>query len=93
MGFFRHIIQKPILIFSFFFSIAFAFSVGLATSNFGALVRYKIPCIPFFVASLFIVNYLENERKRKVKVQNELFRKTMQQTYQKMGCGSESVKV
>ncbi|MCZ2356693.1 MAG: hypothetical protein LC115_08400 [Bacteroidia bacterium] len=84
MGFFRHIIQKPILIFSFFFSIAFAFSVGLATSNFGALVRYKIPCIPFFVASLFIVNYLENERKRKIKVQNELFRKTMQQTYQKM---------
>jgi hypothetical protein len=50
---FRH----HILFFSVFFSIFFAFSVGLTTSNFGSLVRYKIPAIPFFVASLFIIHY------------------------------------
>lgn len=50
---FRH----HILFFSVFFSLFFAFSVGLTTSNFGSLVRYKIPAIPFFVASLFIIHY------------------------------------
>ena len=48
---FRH----HVLFFSVFFSLFFAFSVGLTTSNFGSLVRYKIPAIPFFVASLFII--------------------------------------
>ena len=50
---FRH----HVLFFSVFFSLFFSFSVGLTTSNFGALVRYKIPAIPFFVASLFIIQY------------------------------------
>jgi len=50
---FRH----HVLFFSVFFSLFFSFSVGLTTSNFGALVRYKIPAIPFYVASLFIIQY------------------------------------
>ena len=29
--------------------------VGLTTANFGALVRYKIPLIPFFFTSLIII--------------------------------------
>ena len=48
---FRH----HFLFFSVTFSLFFAFSVGLTTSNFGSLVRYKIPAIPLFVASLFII--------------------------------------
>ncbi|MDD5571415.1 MAG: hypothetical protein PHD97_09730 [Bacteroidales bacterium] len=47
--------SEPVLIFSFLFAIFFAFSVGLTTANFGALVRYRIPAIPFFVAGLFIM--------------------------------------
>lgn len=47
--------REPLLIFSFIFAIFFAFSVGLTTANFGALVRYKIPCIPFFLSTLFIL--------------------------------------
>jgi hypothetical protein len=31
--------------------------IGLTTSNFGALVRFKIPIIPFFVSTLFIIDY------------------------------------
>lgn len=59
---FRH----HILFFSVFFSLFFSFSVGLTTSNFGSMVRYKIPAIPFFVASLFIIHHtflqLEKEK-------------------------------
>jgi hypothetical protein len=43
------------LIFAFSFTIIFAFGVGLATANFGALVRYKIPMLPFFVGGLFVL--------------------------------------
>lgn len=44
--------SSPILAFSLTFSILFAFMLGITTPNFGALVRFKIPLIPFFVASL-----------------------------------------
>lgn len=54
--FFMLISSHPLVTFSFIFSIFFALSVGVSISNFGTLVRLKIPCIPFFVASLVIVN-------------------------------------
>jgi hypothetical protein len=50
--------SHPLLIFSFLFALFFAFSVGLTTANYGALVRLKIPCIPFYTCSLFIIYYL-----------------------------------
>lgn len=52
---FRLMFIHHFLFFSIAFSIFFAFSVGLTTSNFGSLVRYKIPAIPLFVASLFVI--------------------------------------
>ena len=52
---FKSIFSHPLLIFSFLFAIFFAFSVGLTTANYGALVRLKIPCIPFYLLSLFIL--------------------------------------
>lgn len=52
---FRLMFRHRILFFTIFFSLFFAFAVGLTTSNFGSLVRYKIPAIPFFVISLFII--------------------------------------
>jgi len=58
-GLFRLVFKHHLLTFAFIFSMLFAYSVGLTTSNFGALVRYKIPCIPFFVASLYIVRHLK----------------------------------
>lgn len=51
----RLMFRHRILFFTVYFSLFFAFSVGLTTSNFGALVRYKIPAIPFFVISLVII--------------------------------------
>jgi hypothetical protein len=64
-GFFRLIKSHPLVLFSFLFSIFFAFSVGVSISNFGTLVRLKIPCIPFFMASLVIVNSMLNAEKAK----------------------------
>lgn len=58
VGIFRfitYIFDSPVLLFSIAFSILFAFSVGLTTANFGALVRYKIPLIPYYVAAMFII--------------------------------------
>jgi len=53
--FFQYLFSDPILLFSILFTIFFMFAVGMATANFGALVRYKIPALPFLVASVFIM--------------------------------------
>ncbi len=71
-GFFRLLVKSHVLTFSFAFAILFAYSVGLSTSNFGSLVRYKIPCIPFFVATLYITRYLKQ-------VENEEYQKNLKQ--------------
>ena len=60
----RLIVKHPLLFYCFLFSIFFAFIVGLTTSNFGALVRFKIPLIPFLVGGLFIIDYLWKKEKR-----------------------------
>lgn len=62
IGIFRLIGRHPLIIFALSFSLFFAFGVGLSTANFGALVRYKIPAIPFFVSALFILKYFHDQR-------------------------------
>ena len=61
--FFRNIFKDPMILFCFFFSILFALFVGATTLNFGTLVRYKIPCMPFYLIALFIIQ----DRTRKIK--------------------------
>lgn len=39
------------------FALALGAAVGLTSYNFGALSRYKIPCLPFFTAALSIIYY------------------------------------
>ncbi|MCC5944946.1 MAG: hypothetical protein JJT94_08415 [Bernardetiaceae bacterium] len=52
--------------FAITFTFIFAFWVGIASSNFGTLVRYKIPFIPFYVCSLYaIIAVTEKMRVRK----------------------------
>ena len=57
---FKSLFSHPLLIFSFLFALFFAFSVGLTTANYGALVRLKIPGIPFYLSSLYILFHLNN---------------------------------
>ncbi len=60
-GFFKLVNSHPLVLFSFIFSLFFALSVGVSISNFGTLVRLKIPCIPFFMASLIIINDMQKK--------------------------------
>ncbi|HPX76286.1 MAG TPA: hypothetical protein PLW77_06880 [Bacteroidales bacterium] len=61
--FFKIVFSDPLLIFSLSFVIIFSFGIGLASANFGALARYKAPMLPFYVASLFIIEYIFNKKK------------------------------
>ena len=51
----RRLFKEPLLFFALTYSIFFAFATGLTTSNFGALVRFKIAYLPFFISGLFIL--------------------------------------
>lgn len=53
---FRYFLREPYLLYCFVFSMFLAFGVGIAGTNFGALVRYKIPFLPFLYSMLYIVS-------------------------------------
>jgi len=46
---------EPFLTFCLLFSVLFAFGIGLSSPNFGALVRFKIPLLPFFLIMLLSI--------------------------------------
>ncbi len=58
----RYVVSRPIILFCLLFAIAFSFSVGISTYNFGSLVRYKIPMFPFYLSGLFILQYFAQYR-------------------------------
>lgn len=53
--FFKLVFSNPEVQFFLIFSVIFAFSVGFTSFNFGSLVRYKIPMMPFYFMALFIL--------------------------------------
>lgn len=53
---FRYTISDPLILFCLSFALVFALFVGASTLNFGTLVRYKIPSMPFYCAFLFLLN-------------------------------------
>ena len=57
---------QPFIAFCLIFSILFSFAIGISTYNFGTLVRYKIPMMPFYLMGLFCIDYflcLKNNKK------------------------------
>ena len=48
--------EYPIILYSLVFSVLFAFMIGITTANFGALVRFKIPLIPLYMASIMVLH-------------------------------------
>lgn len=66
--FFKLILTNPEVQFCLVFSIIFAFSVGFTSYNFGSLVRYKIPLMPFYYIALFILADKEKEPEKTKKV-------------------------
>ncbi len=59
------IINKPIVLYCLMFSVVFALFVGATTLNFGSLVRYKIPAIPFYIIGLYFILYFNTKPKEK----------------------------
>lgn len=55
--------SDPTIQFCLIFSIIFAFSVGISSGNFGALSRYKIPCLPFYILTVLLIYYKNNPTK------------------------------
>jgi hypothetical protein len=62
--FFKLIFKDSYLLFCLVFTLALACGIGLSTANFGALVRYKIPFLPFFVSLFYIMNWYVKKGKR-----------------------------
>lgn len=54
---FSEIGTSPIILLCISFSLLFSFAVGISTYNFGSLVRYKIPMMPFYICGLYIIEY------------------------------------
>ena len=66
LSFLRSLLGDPMVFFCFFFSILFALFVGATTLNFGTLVRYKVPCLPFYIIAMFLI--LDNYNRKKLSV-------------------------
>ncbi len=59
----RRSFDDPVLTMMIVFAVVFAFAVGISTYNFGTLVRYKIPLMPFFGAWLVILEQIRQKDK------------------------------
>ncbi|MDX2003526.1 MAG: hypothetical protein SFW35_13910 [Chitinophagales bacterium] len=61
---FKYSKDNPFIFFCLFFAMIFGFAVGFTSFNFGALVRYKIPLMPFYVAGLYLIRYQATKDKK-----------------------------
>lgn len=64
--FIKMVLANPEVQFFMVFSLVFAFSVGFTSFNFGSLVRYKIPMMPFYFMALFILADTEKKESKLV---------------------------
>ena len=55
LKFFSYIRKDPVILYCILFALLFGLFVGATTPNFGTLVRYKIPCMPFYLIALFLI--------------------------------------
>ncbi len=52
---FSMIFSDPVIAFCFVFAILFGAVIGITTTNFGALMRYKIPSLSFYAVAFILV--------------------------------------
>lgn len=51
----QRILNSGFLWMALIFCVIFAFAVGLSTSNFGALVRFKVPLLPLYFGTIYLL--------------------------------------
>ncbi len=57
------IFSNQLIFFSFIFSLFFAILIGLTCFNYGSLVRYKLPIMPFYCFMLVLLYYTDKNGK------------------------------
>ena len=62
--FIRPILKDPTVMYCLLFAMLFALFVGATTANFGTLVRYKIPCMPFYIIAIFLIQDWASKNKK-----------------------------
>lgn len=60
---FAKIFTVQLIFFCFAFSILFAVLIGFTCFNYGSLVRYKLPCMPFYCFMLILLYYTDKSGK------------------------------
>lgn len=60
--------KYPILLFMIMFTLILAPIVGFISFNFGTLVRYKIPFLPFFISFLFILLFDKKVKPKELEI-------------------------
>jgi hypothetical protein len=73
--FLKTLFTDAMISFCFFYSVVFAIFVGATTLNFGTLVRYKIPCLPFYIIALLLI--LAAVPKKKKEIENVVKAETL----------------
>ncbi len=76
LKFFTIIFNNSMIFFCFFYSVLFALFVGATTLNFGTLVRYKIPCLSFYIISILLIWEVALAAKKKKKAEKEALENT-----------------
>ena len=61
--FFKIIFKERFLLMAMSFSLLFSAFIGITSGNFGTLMRYKIPMMPFYFSALAIIYILNKEKK------------------------------
>jgi hypothetical protein len=62
------ILADPTIMFCLLFSIILSFIVGISSGNFGTLVRYKIPMIPFYISAMYAILQTRAKQKEEMAV-------------------------
>ncbi len=57
--------KQPVVLFCVIFAVTFSFAVGVSSYNFGTLVRYKIPMMPFFLVALYVLQGQAVKKRKK----------------------------
>lgn len=64
-NFLKIILTHNLVRFCLFFTIILAIIIGLTTFNFGTILRYKAPCMPFYTSFLILINYYASVSRQK----------------------------
>ncbi|MCO5286247.1 MAG: hypothetical protein M9898_07540 [Chitinophagaceae bacterium] len=64
----RFYLSDPMIFFCLTFALVFGIFIGATTVNFGTLVRYKIPCLPFYAIALALLYNKYNARQYSEKI-------------------------